>query len=814
MTVSILLISWLVAFLVLAFLRVPLWLWTLVFGALLAGHTWHAPSMPGTLVLWLVFAAPAVIMNLTPLRRALISNNLFSWFRKVLPPMSDTEREAIEAGTVWWDAELFSGKPRWKMLLDTPAPALSEEEQQFLDGPVEELCGMLDDWEICHQDMDLPDRVWRFIREKGFFGMIIPREHGGLEFSAHANSAVIMKLSSRNLTAAVTVMVPNSLGPGELLMRYGTEEQKKHYLPRLASGKEIPCFALTGPTAGSDAAEMPDKGIVCREKIDGKEVLGLRVTWDKRYITLSPVATVLGLAFRAFDPDHLLGEEEELGITCALVPADTPGVEIGNRHLPVGSAFLNGPTRGKDVFIPMDWVIGGQEQIGRGWTMLMDALSAGRAISLPALGTAGGKMNALVAGAYARIREQFGIPVGKLEGVQEALERIAGNAWRMDAARSLTLSAIDQGEKPSVLGAILKYNLTEANRYAILDSMDIHGGKGIIKGPSNYLAHNYAAMPVSITVEGANILTRSLIIFGQGAIRCHPYLLKEMQAASAEDEQQGKRQFDHAFFGHLGYSISNAVRSLLLGLSGSWLAKSPVRGPHARYYRQLTRMSSSFALTADLTLLILGGKFKFKERLSGRFADWLSHLYLMSACLKRFEELGRPEDQLPALHWACQDSFYRMQLAQDAILRNFPSRIGAGLLRLLTRPFGRPYSPPDDRLGTQLASAILEESPLREHFKEYMYLKADPADGIGCVEDAFHKVLAAAEGEQAVRNAFDTNVDINNHEVLVKRALKSGVITEEQATLIHEAQYACERAIAVDEFPPDAIRGDVPGEPA
>lgn len=809
MTVPILLIAWLVAFFALAYFRTPLWAWTTVFGLLLAGHTWHAPSMPGTPVLWILFAVPAVVFNLPPLRRALISNRLLVWFRKVLPPMSDTEREAIEAGTVWWDAELFTGKPKWGMLLNAPVPRLSQREQEFLDGPVEELCGMLDDWQICHECMDLPKEVWDFIRENRFFGMIIPEEYGGLDFTAHGNSAVVMKLASRNLTAAVTVMVPNSLGPGELLIRYGTEEQKKHYLPRLASGEEIPCFALTGPTAGSDAAEMPDKGIVCREKIDGKEVLGLRVTWDKRYITLSPVATVVGLAFRAFDPDGLLGDRKELGITCALVPADTPGVEIGNRHLPVGSCFMNGPTRGKDVFIPMDWVIGGQEQLGRGWRMLMDALSAGRAISLPALGSAGGMMNALLAGAYARIREQFGIPIGKLEGVQEALERIVGNAWRMDAARLLTLSAIDQGEKPSVLSAILKYNLTEGNRQAILDSMDIHGGKGIITGPMNYLAHNYAAMPISITVEGANILTRSLIIFGQGAIRCHPYLLKEMRAATEDDEGKAARDFDRAFFGHVGYSISNAVRCLLLALSGTRLAGSPVRGPQARFYRHLTRMSANFALTADLTLLILGGKFKFKERLSGRFADWLSHLYLMSAALKRFEDLGRPEEELPALNWACRDSLFRMQVAHEAILRNFPSRVVSLLLRFLTMPLGRPHRQPDDDLGTEIAEAIQQQGALRERFRENLYLKADPDDAAGCIEDAFQKVLAAAEGERAIRNAFDVNVDINNHEEMVQRALKAGVITSEQGTLIHEAQKACARAIAVDEFEPDRIRGEV-----
>lgn len=809
MSVGALLLSWLAAFFILAFVRASLWLWTLAFGALLAVHTWYQPTLPGTAVVWLLFGVPAVILNLRPLRRQLLTRHLFRWFRNVLPAMGDTERQAIEAGTVWWDAELFTGKPKWKKLLQTPAPSLSEEERAFLDGPVEELCQMLDDWEICHRHHDLPQHVWDFIREKGFFGMIIPKQYGGLEFSAHGNSAVVMKLASRNLTAAVTVMVPNSLGPGELLMKYGTKEQREHYLPRLASGEEIPCFALTGPTVGSDASGMPDKGVVCKETVDGEEVLGLRVTWDKRYITLAPVATLIGLAFRAFDPDHLLGDEEELGITCALVPADTEGVEIGNRHLPVGSVFMNGPTRGRDVFIPMDWIIGGQERIGQGWPMLMDALSAGRAISLPALGTAGGKMCALLAGAYCRIREQFDIPIGKLEGVQEVLERIAGSAWRMDAARNLTLTAIDQGEKPSVLSAILKFNLTEGNRQAILDTMDLHGGKGIIQGPRNYLAHNYSAMPISITVEGANILTRSLIIFGQGAIRCHPYLLKEMEAAADEDAARGLRRFDKALFAHVGFTISNAIRGLLLGLSGARLTTSPVSGPSARYYRQLARMSAAFSFTADLTLLILGGKFKFKERLSGRFADMLSHLYLMSAALKRFEDLGRPDSDLPALHWACQDSLYRIQSALGAVLKNFPAPLVGGLVRFLTLPLGRPYAPPDDRLGTELAEAIQEDGALRARFKEGVYCCTDPEDATGMVENAFIKVLAAVEGERAVRNAFDENVDVNNYESLVKRALDSGVITEEQATRIREAQRAIAEAIAVDDFPPEIIQREI-----
>jgi len=521
--------------LLLAYYRIPL----LISIAILAGLTFaftelrHFYLIPG----WFRWSFGIITISLggfavKPLRRLLISNRLFGLFRKVMPKLSSTEREALEAGTVWWDAELFSGKPRWRRLLRQPKPGLTERELAFINGPLDELCLMLDDWEICDKHQDLPEAAWKFIRDNGFFSMIIPEEYGGLNFSAQANSAVVMKLASRNLTAAVTVMVPNSLGPGELLMHYGTDEQKSYYLPRLASGEEIPCFALTSPIAGSDAGAMPDKGIVCRDEFEGKQVLGLRLSWNKRYITLAPVATLLGLAFRVLDPDGLLGETEDLGITCALIPTSTEGVEIGNRHMPIGAVFMNGPTRGKDIFIPMDWIIGGQERIGQGWRMLMQSLAAGRAISLPSLGVAGGKMMSMLTGAYARIRTQFDVPIGFFGGVEEPLARIGGRTYRMDAARVLTLIALDQGEKPGVLSAINKYQLTESNRQCVIDAMDVHGGKGIIQGPNNYLAHSYQALPISITVEGANILTRSMIIFGQGAIRAHPFLLKEMNAVS------------------------------------------------------------------------------------------------------------------------------------------------------------------------------------------------------------------------------------------------------------------------------------------
>jgi acyl-CoA dehydrogenase len=797
------LLALVVTLMLLSYNRVPLVLTIIILAVITALLTNFRLVYPTPT--WLRWSFGIVMITLAglaikPLRRLLISDRLFTLFRKVLPRISDTEQEALDAGTVWWDGELFSGRPRWRKLLKTPPAQLDEREQAFLDGPVDELCRMLDDWEICDRHRKLPEPIWDFLRKHRFFSMIIPENYGGLDFSAAAHSAVIMKLASRNLTAAVTVMVPNSLGPAELLMHYGTDSQKDHYLPRLASGAEIPCFALTGPSAGSDAAGMPDTGIVCMGEHDGQEVLGLRVTWDKRYITLAPVATVLGLAFRVKDPDGLIGDTEDLGITCALIPAATPGVEIGNRHMPVGAVFMNGPTRGRDVFIPMDWVIGGQARIGQGWRMLMQSLAAGRAISLPALGVAGGKMAAQMTGAYARVRKQFDLPIGYFEGIEEPLARIGGRTYRMDAARLLTLAALDQGEKPAVLTAIVKYQLTEGNRQTINDAMDVHGGKGIVKGPNNYLSHAYEALPISITVEGANILTRSLIIFGQGAIRSHPWLLKEMNAASGKGDGDSRREFDNALFSHAGYTVSNAVRSLMLALSGGFATSSPVRGPTAHYFRKLTRMSAAFALVSDTVLLTLGGKFKFREMLSGRLADALIHLYLCSAMLKRFEDDGRPSADLPLLRWGMDDSLYTIQESLLGVLQNFPVPVLGRLVRILTFPLGRSFTRPLDRTGKQIAKLLLTENPSRDRLTAGIYV-SDANDASGRVNTAFQLVLDSADAEQAIRTALKHTVSVDNYVELVKRAVESGVITEEQATRVRLAQEASARVIAVDDFP-------------
>jgi len=791
--------------LLLAYYRIPL----LISIAILAGLTFaftelrHFYEIPA----WFRWSLGIATVSLAgfaikPLRRLFISNRLFSLFRKVMPKLSSTEQEALEAGTVWWDAELFSGKPRWRRLLRQPSPALTEREQEFIDGPVEELCLMLNDWEISEKHKDLPEPVWQFIRDNGFFSMIIPQEFGGLGFSAQANSAVVMKIASRNITAAVTVMVPNSLGPGELLLHYGTEEQKNHYLPRLASGQEIPCFALTSPLAGSDAGAMPDSGIVCRETIDGEETLGLRVSWNKRYITLAPVATLLGLAFRALDPEGLLGDTTDLGITCALIPVDTAGVEIGNRHMPVGAVFMNGPTQGKDIFIPMDWVIGGQERLGQGWRMLMQSLAAGRAISLPSLGVAGGKMATMMTGAYARIRTQFDVPIGYFGGVEEPLSRIGVRTYQMDAARLLTLIALYKGEKPGVLSAINKYQLTEGNRQCIIDAMDVHGGKGIIQGPNNYLARTYQTLPISITVEGANILTRSMIIFGQGAIRAHPCLLKEMNAVSGIANTQARRIFDNALFTHIGFSISNMVRSLLLGLTGSRMTPAPVTGPHANYFRQLSRMSAAFAFLADSVLVLLGGKFKFKEKLSGRLADVLIHLYMASAMLKRFEDNARPASDLPLLTWAMEDSLFTIQQSMLGVIRNFPVPMLSRIVRLIVFPFGLPYGGPSDKTVKSVARILLTENESRDRLTDGIFV-SDRDDATGRVNKAFHLVLEAEPAERAIKNALKESVNFENYEGLVKRATESGVITEEQATMVRLAQQASAKVIAVDDFPPE-----------
>jgi acyl-CoA dehydrogenase len=755
---------------------------------------------------WLV-SAVMVAFTFTALRRSMISDRILPLLRRAMPAMSQTEREALEAGTVWWDAELFSGRPAWRKLLETPPPRLTAEEQAFIDGPVEELCRMLDDWRITQEDFDLPPQVWEFIKHNGFFGMIIPTSYGGLGFSALAHSAVVMKIATRSITAAVTVMVPNSLGPAELLLHYGTEEQKNHYLGRLARGEEIPCFALTGPEAGSDASSIPDTGIVCRGEFAGKETLGIRLNWEKRYITLGPVATVLGLAFKLYDPDRLLGKRQELGITCALIPTDTPGIEIGNRHFPLNIAFQNGPNRGRDVFIPMEWVIGGAERIGQGWRMLMESLAAGRSISLPALSTGAGKLVCRATGGYARIRKQFKTPIGRFEGVEEVLARMAASTYMMDAARIMTAGAVDSGEKPSVISAIVKYQLTERMRRIVNDAMDVQGGTGICMGPRNFLGRAYQAIPISITVEGANILTRSLIIFGQGAVRCHPYVLKEMQAVAEKNPYAASRDFDAALFGHIGFTLSNAVRALWLGLSGARLSMTPVGGVTRRYFQRLTRMSAAFSLAADLAMLVLGGTLKRREKLSGRFADVLSQLYLASAVLKRYHDEGCPEADWPLVQWACDDALYGIQEALDGLLKNFPLRWLALLVRVLIFPFGKTYAPPSDHIGHLAAKLLLSPSVARDRLTAGMFVPQDTDDEpLGRIEAALVQIERADAVEKVLSNSIK-NGQLPKAPIasLIDLAVERDIIDRHDAEQLRTAEALRREVISVDDFPKEYL---------
>ncbi|WP_027897380.1 acyl-CoA dehydrogenase [Zestomonas thermotolerans] len=754
------------------------------------------------LIFWVLLVVVAAPLLLHDWRRQLITAPLFAWFRKVLPPMSDTEREAIEAGTVWWDGELFSGRPDWNQLLGYPPAQLSEEERAFLDGPVEELCAMVSDWQV-GQQLDLPEQAWQFIKDNGFFALIIPKEYGGKGFSAYAHSQVAMKLATRCGDLASTVMVPNSLGPAELLLHYGTEAQRNHYLPRLARGEEIPCFALTGPLAGSDAGAMPDTGIVCKGQWNGEEVIGLRLNWEKRYITLGPVATLLGLAFKAYDPDHLLGDREDLGISLALIPTDTPGVEIGRRHLPLGAAFMNGPNRGRDVFVPLDYLIGGRDYLGKGWMMLMNCLSVGRAISLPAGGTGAAKYCSLVTGRYARVREQFNVPLNAFEGIQEALAQIGGSTWLMDCARILTARAVDLGEKPSVLSAILKYHLTERGRACIGHAMDVHGGKGIVLGPNNYLGRAWQTAPISITVEGANILSRNLMIFGQGAIRCHPFVLREMALASREDHDQALVEFDALLLRHAGFAIGNAASSLLYGLSLGLLGDVPGDLLSRPYFRALNRLAAAFALLADFSMLLLGGELKRRERLSARLGDALSYLYLASAALKRYHDLGNPDHLRPLLRWALEECLEKAESALDGLLRNFPNKALGCLLRVLVFPLGRRHSGPSDALDAEVAALLGRDDgdPALEALLEGCYRPHDEQDPVGALQQAVTLLDACREERRKLQQALKSGeCRPAPGQSEIDAAQAAGILSEEEADKLRSAEAARRRVIDVDDF--------------
>jgi acyl-CoA dehydrogenase len=755
----------------------------------------------GALPLWLIYASTLFFYLKPQLRRRWISKPLLATFQKVMPSMSTTEQEALNAGSVWWDGELFSGQPDWSKLLRQPECQLTTREQEFLQGPVQELCDMLDDWHITHERKDLPPEVWQFIKQSGMFGMIIPESHGGLGFSAYAHSQVVMKIASRSITAAVTVMVPNSLGPAKLLLQYGTDEQKTTYLKRLASGEEVPCFALTSPHAGSDAGAIPDIGQVTYGDFEGNQILGIRLNWEKRYITLAPVATLIGLAFELEDPEGLLSDNPHPGITLALIPRNTPGVEIGSRHMPLDIPFQNGPIVGRDVFIPMSWVIGGGDGVGKGWQMLVECLSEGRGISLPALSTAASKSACRYTGAYAAVRTQFGQPIGHFEGVEEALARIGGLSYQMDAARKLTLSALDSGETPSVISAIIKYHLTERYRQALNDAMDIQGGSGICLGPDNLAGRGYQAIPIAITVEGANILTRSMIIFGQGAIRAHPYILKEFEAAENPDPKLALTQFDDALFSHIGFVVTNFARTLWFGITHGRLSESPKSGPCKAYFQRLNWMASSFALTADAALMTLGGSLKRKERLSARLGDLLSNLYIASACLKRFVEEGERHDDLPLMRWAMDDSLYRFQHALRELLRNMPFRPLAWLLRLVVFPTGLPFHKPSDNLDHQVARILLTPSEARDRLTQGIYITEDQQQRVGQLEQALFAVNAAAPHEKTLRRAKRAGqLKSRDTRNLIAEAVSLGILSESERVALDEADRLRRQIIQVNSF--------------
>lgn len=785
----------------LAWRRMDLPTSTLALGGALLLYSLFGPGWPiWKLLLWALFAG-LVALNSIKFRRERITLPLLRFYRTVVPQLSDTEREALEAGTVWWDGELFTGLPDWGRLMALPAPQLTADEQAFLDGPTEELCRLTDDWQITHELADLPPHVWAFIRQHRFFAMIIPKRYGGLEFSPVAVAAVLAKLSSRSAVVASTVGVPNSLGPAELLLHYGTDEQRDYYLPRLASGDEIPCFALTGPRVGSDAASIPDTGVVCRGQWEGREITGIRLNWDKRYITLAPVATVLGLAFKLYDPEHLLGPQEDRGVTAALIPVSTPGITIGRRHFPLNVPFQNGPTQGHDVFVPLDAIIGGPDRAGQGWKMLVEQLSAGRGITLPSNAVGSSKAIVYASGAYTRLRRQFNLPVCEFEGVGEALARMAGFTYIINAGLSVTATAIARGERPSVPSAVLKYHCTELARRVTNDAMDVQGGKGIMLGRSNYLARIYQGIPIAITVEGANILTRSLIIFGQGAVRCHPFVLKEMEAANDPDFSRGLREFDRYLFAHIGYAISNAARTFVLALTNARASHAPIDGPTTRFFQHVNRYSAAFALVADVAMLVVGGGLKRKEMLSARLGDVFSCIYLASMVLKHYDNQGRQSGDLPLVEWSCRTLLYQAQEQLHGFLRNFPNRWVAVLLRVLIFPRGRMYSAPPDELGQQIVALITRPTDTRSRLCEGIYAAADPGCMLGQLQAAMETAETLLPLQQRVRDATKAGLlppgDFHEH---IDQARVQGILSEAEAEQLRQFDATVLALTAVDDF--------------
>lgn len=790
-----------------AYHRMRLAVWAALSATLLVACWLLGANHVATIVAAVVLAVVAVPLLLPFVRKPLLTAPMLKVFRKVLPPLSQTERIALETGSVGFEGELFTGDPDWQKLLNYPKPQLTAEEQAFLDGPVEELCRMTNDWEITHVHADLPPEIWSFIKKNKFFGMIIPKEYGGLGFSALAHHKVIQKIASVSSVVSSTVGVPNSLGPGELLLHYGSKEQKDYYLPRLAVGQEVPCFGLTGPFAGSDATSIPDYGIVCKGEWNGANVLGVKLTFDKRYITLAPVATLVGLAFRMYDPEGLIGDTKDIGITLALLPRETPGVEIGRRHFPLNSPFQNGPIHGREVFIPLSQLIGGVEMVGKGWNMLNECLAVGRSITLPSTASGGAKFGAVVTGAYARIRKQFGLSVGRFEGVEEALARIGGKAYAISALSQATAAAVDRGDVPSVPSAIAKYHCTTMSREVISDVMDVVGGKGIILGPRNFAGRSWQAAPIAITVEGANIMTRSLLIFGQGAILCHPWVMKEMKAAGNPDHKAGVDEFDRNLFGHIGFAISNAVRSLWFGLTAARIGAAPGDAYTRRYFRKLDRYSANLALMADVSMLMLGGKLKFKESLSGRLGDVLSHIYMTSAMLKRYHDDGAPATDQPLLAWAFHDSVHKIELALSAALRNFPIRPVGWLMWALIFPWGRRAEAPGDRLGHRVAALLMTPNEARDRLGQGVFLTPCENNPGGRIASYLTKAVLAEPVERkflkALKSKGIASLDFASQ---LDEAVREGVLSADERRQLEELREITMDTISVDDFDTDELR--------
>jgi acyl-CoA dehydrogenase len=761
-------------------------------------------------------------------------------FKATMPPLSATEKEALESGTVGWDGELMSGRPDWNQLFKYEKAQLSAEEQAFIDGPCEKLCKLLDNWDIQKKN-DLPPEAWKIIKEEGFMGLEIPKEYGGRGFSSKAHSAVVMKLASRSITAAVTVMVPNSLGPAELIGEYGTKEQKDYYLPRLANGTEIPCFALTGPDAGSDAGAIPDRGVVCKNE---KGELGIRLNWEKRYITLGPIATLIGLAFKLEDPDNLLGKDKkDVGITVALVKRETPGIEIGDRHAPMDLPFHNGPNKGKDVFIPLDNIIGGPERAGQGWRMLMESLAVGRSLSLPALSTAAAKMSSYATGAYARTRKQFGTSISNFQGIEEPLGRMAGMTYMMNAAREATLQMVDSGERPAIPSAILKYHLTEGMRKIVNDAMDIHGGKGVSNGPNNVFSTLYKGVPIAITVEGANIMTRNLIIFGQGAVRAHPYTLKELAALDDPNPNKAFGKLTKVLAAHIANTTKSAVKSVVYGLTGGKFSRTPkgVDKSTKKYYQEINRLSAAFNLAADASLGTLGGNLKKEERTSARMGDVYSNLYLASSTLWYWEKNGRNKDEKPLVEWAVKHALKEAEVALGGALDNHPIKVVGKAVKFLTFPkkllmatltvggavagilagpvvgltamavtLGALFfvkdqrnTGPSDTLDRAAANTIRNPGEVRDTLTHGIFKPTDEKEQLSRLEKAFLLTVETEPLEKKLYLAQKNKViaKSDKRDEVLAAAEKAGVLTADEIAKVKLSDASRRDVVAVDAFP-------------